>query len=146
MKKDWGMGKDEDSRDDKGEKDYTKKKGMKSDTRKGDEDFEKHEGSKSETMPGEEDFTGHKGDDSKTDPGHKDYTPDEMADYLARESRDGPHLMELLEENNWEIREKDDKEVVTDEQIQEELGMNKETPHISVIRLRAARNGLRGAK
>jgi len=126
--KDWGEGEDEDSRDDKGEKDYTKKKGMKSKGRPGDEDFEAHEGS-----------------DSKTDPGHKDYTEDEMADYLARESRDGPHLMELLEENGWEIREKDGKEVVTDEQIQEELGMNRETPHISVIRLRAARNGLRGA-
>lgn len=141
MKKDWGMGKDEDSRDDKGEKDYTKKKGMKSDTRKGDEDFEAHEDSDSETRPGEKDFTGHEGDDSKTHAG-KDYDEAEMADHLATESRDGPHMLELLEERGWEIREKDGKEEVTDEQIKEELGMNRATPHISVIRLRAARNAL----
>ena len=140
------FGKDSDSKTRPGEEDFTGHKGNKNKSRKGDEDYEAHEDSESKTRPGEEDFTGHKGDDSKTHPGKKDYSPDEMADYLAKESRDGPHLMELLEENNWEIREKDGHEEVTDEQIQEELGMNKETPHISVIRLRAARNGLRGAK
>jgi len=143
MEKDWGMGKDEDSRDDKGEKDYTKKKGMKSDTRKGDEDFEAHEDSKSKTMPGEEDFTGHKDDDSKTHAG-KDYSEEEMADHLATESRDGPHMLELLEENGWEIRKKDGGETVTHEQIKEELGIGREAPQLSVIRLAAARNGMRG--
>lgn len=118
-------------------------KGSSSKSRRGDEDFESHEGSRSVTDAGEEDFTGHEGDDSKTHPGKKDYSPDEMADYLANEARDGSHLMELLEENGWEIREKEGRGEATDEEIQEELGMNMNTPHISVIRLRAARNGLR---
>lgn len=112
-KEDWGMGEDEDSR----------------------------------TRPGEKDYTGHEGDESKTHPGKKDYTQDEMADFLAKEARDGPHMTELLEEEGWELVEKgghEEAEEFSDEQVEEQLGMRpKHTPHISVVRLKVAKNGLR---
>jgi hypothetical protein len=112
-KEDWGMGEDEDSR----------------------------------TRPGEKDYTGHEGDESKTKPGKKDYTQDEMADFLAKEARDGPHMLELIEEEGWELVEKDgheEAEEVSEEEVKEQLGMRpSKAPHISVIRLTAAKNGLR---
>jgi len=116
-KEDWGMGEDEDSR----------------------------------TRPGEKDYTGHEGDESKTHPGKKDYTQDEMADFLAKEARDGPHMMEILEEEGWELVEKgghgEEMEEFSDEQVEEQLGMRPQhTPHISVIRLKVAKNGLRKGK
>ncbi len=137
MKKDWGMGKDEDSKTRKGEKDYTaKREAPGEDLRKG---AEKRGAEGTKKKDGDDAYVGDKHHDKKKGEHHD---KESMADYLAKEARDGPHLLELLEENNWEIREKDGKTVVTDEQIEEELGMNRKAPNISVIRLRAARNAL----
>jgi len=98
----------------------------------------------SKTRPGEKDFTGHEGDDSKTDPGKKDYSKEEMADYLANEARDGPHLLEILEEEGWELTGPGGKVEAEGEETMEDLLPMPPGPrapnHMAVIRIKAARD------
>jgi len=136
-KKDWGMGHDEDSRTRPGEKDYTGHPRDKSTDRPGHEDYKAHKGTKSKTHEGRD----YEGDEKRH------HTPESVADHVAKEARDGPHMLELLDEEGWELVEKDGRSEVkefSEEEVAEQLGMRpSKAPHISVIRLTAAKNGLR---
>lgn len=146
-KKDWGMGHDEDSRTRPGEKDYTGHPGDESHEKEGEEDYTWRKDHKSKTHSGKDD-TGHEGDKSKTHPGHIDYREDELYDFLAKEARDGKHMKELLDDHGWELRKKDDHKEATDDDIEKELGVHRDSKprHVSVVRLRVARNNLKKDK